>query len=378
MNILLIAKGTEPTDGWGTLARNTALGLMERGHTVELLVQNIDPTISAKQTKGLPSPLSMLTNPLSILRAARVVKKTIRKCKPDMIHVLTEPYALAFFLIPSRLRHPWVLTGSGTYTVLPFTLPLASHLIRKMYRDVDHVLTVSTYTKKRLLAEVQERASALSEPLTKKLSVYTLGIEQPAQSSRKQEKHEEKRILFVGGVKERKGVREIIEACGVFQKQSSLPFRLDIIGSLPNNRYTDTLRKRIEELGLKNKVHLRGHVSAEELSEAYASADLFMMLSIPKGMNFEGFGLVFLEANARGIPVIGPNDSGCIDAIANGRSGFTTDPHSSEEVCKAMQQILEQGAIDAEECRRFAKEHSLERQAQEAEVIYHSVLRSYD
>lgn len=365
MKVLIIAQHAEPSDGWGTLARTTSLGLIERGHTVEMLLQKPSADLDVRQLKGLLPPLELLRNPLCIFHTAWKIMKCIKRFKPDIIHVLAEPYALAFPFIPKRLRHPWVFTACGTYTVLPFEHRLAGTLMHRVYRDCDFVLAISAYTQKRIL----EVRSDIAE----KMSVYTLGIEWPEHLPARKS-HSEKRIVFVGGVKERKGVREIIEACGVFARTSSTAFHLDVIGSIPDNAYTTELKSRTEELSLASHVTFRGQIPEEDLLQAYADADLFMMLSIPHGSHFEGYGLVFLEANAFGVPVIGPNDSGCTNAIADGRSGYTVEPKNPDVVAQAMQQILEHNELDADECIAWAKEHSVSRQAKEAEEIYEAVL----
>ncbi len=373
MKILLIAKQTETSDGWGTLARTTAVGLAERGHTVEILCQKNDPLLAITQHAELPSPLLLISNPFTLPFVAWQIWRRIRAFRPDIIHVLTEPYALAFPFIPRASRHPWVLTGCGTYTILPLAKRPLMRILRAVYKDVDHVLAISHYTKKRILEAVRGYSHGFSEALGRKISVYTLGIEPvehvPAPTART-----EKRILFVGEVKPRKGILEIIEACGKFKQRSEVPFRLDVAGMFSKNEYTSLLKDRVAALGLEQEVCFRGRVSEEELAQLYADADLFMMLSFPCGVHFEGYGLVFLEANARGVPVIGPNDSGCIDAIADGRSGFTVDPKNPDAVAEKMEQVLLRNAIDSDACRAWAKEHSVARQAEETEVLYRKAL----
>ncbi len=369
MKILLVAQHAEPTDGWGTLARTTALGLVERGHEVTLLLQKPSPSLPVPQRTGLPSPLLLLSSPFLLPLAAWRIWRAIRATKPDLVHVLTEPYALPLACLPKRSRHPWVMTACGTYAILPFSMRPWSGLWKRVCADTRYVLAISEYTRRRMLAE----AEALGSVLGPKTGVYTLGIEWPATMPPRRT-HPEKRLLFVGGVKPRKGVREIVEACGKLRPLLPGPFRLDVVGTLPENDYTRALRARVRELELEDSVVFRGQVSAAELLQAYADADLFVMLSIEEGKHFEGYGLVFLEANAFGVPVIGPNGSGCTDAIADGRSGFLVDPHDTRAVAAAMQSILAGGAVDPEECRRWAREHSIARQAEETEAIYAAVL----
>ena len=373
MKVLIIAQHADPIDGWGTLARTTALGLTANGHEVEVLLQKPSADLSVTQIKGLPPPLELLRNPLYILFAAWKIAARIRKFRPDIIHVLAEPYALAFPCIPKKLRHPWVLTGCGTYTILPFTQKLTGALMRRVYSDIDYILAISAYTQKRILAEIATCAPAICDLVAEKMSVYTLGIEWP-QKFPERTSHNEKRLVFVGGVKERKGVREIIEACGKFKASSSIPFHLDVIGSIPDNAYTKALKSRVQELSLDSNVTFRGQISEEDLLQSYADADAFLMLSIPHGMHFEGYGLVFLEANAFGVPVIGPNDSGCTNAIADGTSGFTVPPKDPDTVAAALKKILEDDHINADECIAWAKEHSVGRQTMETESIYEAVL----
>jgi len=373
MKILLIAQHAEPTDGWGTLARTTALGLGERGHTVELLLQKSTSSLACTQHTGLPTPLATLSNPLLILRTAWLVWRHIKRFQPDVIHVLTEPYALAFPFLPKKYRHPWVLTGCGTYTIAPFASRITAPLLRRVYLDVDAVLAISAYTKKRLEQEATSHSPALVN-LSEKIQVYTLGIEFPKDMPQRRE-HDGKKILFVGGVKPRKGVLEIINACGAFAERSSVPFTLEIVGNLSQDTYVTQLKERVKKLGLADRVRFRGKIPADELAQAYADADLFIMLSIRQAEHFEGYGLVFLEANAFGVPAIGPDDSGCTNAISNGVSGYTVPPQDAEGVAIYMQKILEEHSIDPAACVQWAREHSIECQAIETEAIY-STLRT--
>lgn len=372
MKILLIAQHAEPSDGWGTLTRTTALGLSQRGHEVFLLLQKPTESLPLPQCRGLPSPLALLSQPLLLLCAAWKIRRTLQSVRPDLVHVLTEPYVLTLPLFFPRKGPPWVLTCCGTYAILPLRKWWTRVLFQRAYAKVCGVLAISTYTKWRVLEELAQQAGDVQKRVAAKIQVYTLGIEWP-ENLPPRVSHPEKRILFVGGVKERKGVLEIIEACGQLRRHSSMSFRLDIIGSLSECAYTQHLSQRVQELSLGDCVHVRGHVSQKELAQAYADADVFIMLSLPHGGHFEGYGLVFLEANARGIPVIGPNGSGCTDVIIDGRTGFLVDPLRPEQVTEKLRSILEQGAIDPDACREWAREHSVDRQARETEEFYHFV-----
>jgi len=144
-------------------------------------------------------------------------------------------------------------------------------------------------------------------------------------------------LLTVARIVERKGHDRVIEA---------LP---RILESVPNTVYVIVgrggyeryLKEMVREAGLENYVVFAGLVPLEELVRYYRSCDVFIMpnRTLPNG-DTEGFGLVFLEANACGKPVIGGNAGGVPDAIVNWETGILVDGNSVEEIAKAAIQLL--------------------------------------
>jgi phosphatidylinositol alpha-1,6-mannosyltransferase len=98
-------------------------------------------------------------------------------------------------------------------------------------------------------------------------------------------------------------------------------------------------RPRLEalaaDLGLTEWVRFVGLVGSEELPDYFRLADVFVMPSTG-----EGFGIVFLEAIASGIPVIGGNSDGSLDALADGVLGSSIDPEKNEELVSAINATL--------------------------------------
>jgi phosphatidylinositol alpha-1,6-mannosyltransferase len=98
-------------------------------------------------------------------------------------------------------------------------------------------------------------------------------------------------------------------------------------------------RSEMEALALKegvsHAVRFHGVVSDEEMAGCYASADVFIMPS-----QREGFGFVFIEAMAQGIPAIGGNKDATPEVIVDGETGYIVDPTSVDAIVDVTARLL--------------------------------------
>ncbi len=104
------------------------------------------------------------------------------------------------------------------------------------------------------------------------------------------------------------------------------------------------LELRAHELGIAGSLHFAGSVSPEELAVCYDRCCVFAMPArteldgpVPRG---EGFGIVFLEAMARGKPVVGPRMGAPAEFIGSGVHGLLVDPSNPVEVADALFELL--------------------------------------
>ncbi|AYL97235.1 glycosyltransferase family 4 protein [Mucilaginibacter celer] len=96
------------------------------------------------------------------------------------------------------------------------------------------------------------------------------------------------------------------------------------------------IQKLIDEYGVKDQIILTGFIDEQELAEHFLLADLFVLPS-----KKEGFGIVFIEAMACGLPVICGNVDGSVDAIRNGELGEAIDPDDLDQLSEAISRHLQ-------------------------------------
>ncbi len=143
-------------------------------------------------------------------------------------------------------------------------------------------------------------------------------------------------ILSVGRLVRRKGFDTLISAVAHLEEKYD-DLACVIVGRGPEETRLKTLAK---EKGVEARVIFTGGIDDEELAQLYERADVFALISRSEGDDVEGFGLVFIEAGARGVPVVGGNSGGVAEAVKDGAGGFLVDPHDPKDVAEKISAIL--------------------------------------
>lgn len=145
----------------------------------------------------------------------------------------------------------------------------------------------------------------------------------------------EGRFVFVSVCRlvEKKGLDHLIRAFAGVRSQFD-NIRLLIVGVGP---FRGELDRIVQVLELRNFVVFAGDVPEDRLVDHYRLGDVFIMpnRSLPNG-DTEGFGLVFLEANSCGLPVIAGRDGGSVEAVKDGVNGLIVDGRHIEDIADAM------------------------------------------
>ncbi len=143
-------------------------------------------------------------------------------------------------------------------------------------------------------------------------------------------------VLFVGRLIPRKGVGYLIEAAKQVTKERKDTMFV-LVGNGPMRLQ---LVSNIEAAGLKRNFVFLGDVSEEDLPQIYRCTDVFVLPSIQ-----EGQGIVLLEAQASGKPVVAFNVSGIAEAVKNKETGLLVKPGSSDELAQGILKILSDNSL---------------------------------
>lgn len=150
--------------------------------------------------------------------------------------------------------------------------------------------------------------------------------------------------LSVGRLVRRKGFDVALRAFGGY-RQSGGQGAYVVAGDGPERAALESLAT---ELGVRDHVRFLGTVDEKTKLTLYELCDLFVMPnSVLNNVDWEGFGIVFLEAARAGKPALGGNNAGVPDAVAHGRTGLLVDPSDAGAVRDALSRLLSDDALRA-------------------------------
>ncbi|MFF1830028.1 glycosyltransferase [Paenarthrobacter sp. NPDC058040] len=187
------------------------------------------------------------------------------------------------------------------------------------------------------------------------------------------------RILSVGRLVPRKGVDLVIQALPLLGQAGYDDVELLIVGgsgdalSLEEDPEAQRLRALTKELGVEDKVTMRGQVPRDAMPGIFRSADAVVCAPW-----YEPFGIVPLEAMASGVPVVAAAVGGLRETVVHQETGLHVPPRDPEAIADALSELLADPALRAEMARtgmhRARSRYSWDRIAAETEKAYRSVL----
>jgi len=202
------------------------------------------------------------------------------------------------------------------------TFFLHKHALKR----TDKIVAISEATKKDLIK--------LFRIPEEKIKVVYCGFKKICSVPEKSISLPGKFFLFVGIIKHRKNVFNIVKAFHLFSKENNSHSL--VIGGNGTGVYYESIRKYIRDNNLQKKIFFAGHLDDGELSYSYRRAEALVFPTL-----IEGFGYPTLEAMDCGIPVITSNQSSLAEIGGNG-SAILVDPYNPVDIAHAMERIAQE------------------------------------
>ena len=253
-------------------------------------------------------------------------------------HVVLDP-ALPVGLVGPRLRHPYAVVLHGAEITVPGRLPGTNLLLRHVLRGAGLVVAAGGYP----LAEGERAAgrslpSVLVPPGVDTDRFRPLSADERAAARRHFGLPDAgPLVVSLSRLVPRKGMDVLIRAAA--DLRSRHPDLTVAIGG--GGRDRGRLDRLVRDTGAP--VRMVGRVSHDDLERFYGCGDVYAMLCRNRwaGLEQEGFGIVFLEAAAAGVPQIAGNSGGAAEAVEHGETGLVVDhPDDVGAVTAALDELL--------------------------------------
>jgi phosphatidylinositol alpha-1,6-mannosyltransferase len=201
-------------------------------------------------------------------------------------------------------------------------LPVARSLLRRIGEETDVVTYLGDYFRVRLAAALTPQAAARMTRLHPGVDSATFRPDPQARAEIRERYGLGMRpvVVCVSRLVPRKGQDTLLRAWPAVL--AAVPDAALLIVS--GGPYAAALHKLAEQTGVTGSVRFTGPVPQGELPAHYAAGDVFAMPCRTRrgGLDVEGLGIVYLEASAAGLPVVGGDSGGAPDAIRDGETGY--------------------------------------------------------
>ena len=322
--------------------------LMKRGHEVfiitprpkEAVTVDTEGMIFVGASTNFRSPMGTTTD-LSSSTDNEEIKEVLEREQFDILH-FHEPYQ------PFLSRQ--LLTYSKSVNIATFHAKLPDSTVSRTF-----IKAVTPYTKPLLkylheLVAVSDAASEYVGGMTSRhITIIPNAIhvaDFPPAPARYELDGKKKKILFIGRLERRKGVKYLIEAFGLLAQQRE-DVELIIAGKGP---YREKLEQVVFEEGIPN-VQFLGYVDDATKKQLFAEADLFCAPAVFG----ESFGIVLLEAMSTGLITIAGNNPGYAGVMQGVGSMSLVNPKDAVEFARRMEMFL-----DEPDLRKLWREWALE------------------
>ena len=275
-----------------------------------------------------------------VLLPTRQVANQIRSlAEVENIDFIMYDPAVPIGILGPKIGIPYGVILHGAEVTIPGRVPIARSLIANVLQHAKLVVTAGDYSTKEAIRAAKQNLPVCVIPPGVDIDRFKPLDEQARSTIRERFnfKDDDEVILTLSRLVPRKGMDVLISATSELMKTRPRVHLL-IAGTGRDLRRLKALAQSTNA-----PVTFLGFVSDDEVAELYGMADVFGMICRVRwgGLEQEGFGIVFLEAAACGVPQIAGRSGGADEAVLEGETGFVVDnPTDSNAVKQALEQLL--------------------------------------
>lgn len=315
-------------------------GLLDRGHSVEVfaggpdLSGKVHPDVRKYGLMHLTRYRPWVHEDYHLVAMGDVCNQCYKQAQPlsyDVIHCQFGPMGITGAL----LREAGFIEGTLVTSFYGFDLSSFPSNNRvgvydELFRRGDGFTANSRY--------LVERALALGcNPMKMQLLHVGLDVSKYQYRLRERVSGGPVRMLTIGRLVEKKGIEFAIRAMGkIADRYPDLEY--DVIGDGPLRHHLENV---IADLNLDQRVRMLGYQEEQVLTEYYKGASFFVLPSVTAANgDQEGMGLVLLEAQAMGLPVVATQHDGIPEGVVEGLSAVLVPERNPEALAEALESLL--------------------------------------
>jgi len=328
--ILFATQNFLPSVG-GTQLYVTGLAdaLAAKGHAIEIFCDSASRDAAARVDRARAYPIRRFGGLRPWMRRAKARAVARRIAEGGVQAVITDTWKSLEHLSAGALEKSRVLClAHGS----EFLVPAVSAKERRM---------IECLSKADIVAANSHFTADLARPFVRgktDIRVLLPGVDPPAGASPQYVPfgNREPRLLTIARLEPRKGIDTVLRTLPALARAHP-NIRYDIIGKGDDRARLIALANA---LGVSQHAHFHGYVSEQEKADLLANATVFLMPNRREPGSVEGFGIVFIEAAAFGIPSIAGADGGTLDAVLNGETGYVVNGEVENAVAAAVTNLL--------------------------------------
>lgn len=340
------------------------VGAMERYRAVYAGVRRVTgalqlnaPAAVMSETERLPRLRELQFKLLQSV--PRRWRREIETHRPALVHAHFGTSGVFAMPLARSLSLPLVVTFHGFDITMhdAASLPYRAYAARRrtLFREAKLFIAVSDFIRERLIAK--------SCP-PEKIRRHYIGVD-VARFPYAGRERRERVVLFVGRLVEKKACSDLIDAMPLLER-----VKLVVIGSGPLESH---LRRRAAALRID--CTFLGAQPPAVIGEWMRRAMVFCVPSVTaRSGDSEAFGIVFIEAQSSGLPVVSTRHGGIAEAVADGETGLLVDEHDSAALAAAIRRLLDDADLWDRMSRagraRTERLFDLDRQTRALEAIY--------